>query len=450
MGRSRRKEKATNSLRQGQDSAGESVLLGEKDSQGQTVGFIDNDGLAYQSIFERDLIRCQEAIEDELRAWLERGFADPPVYPQEVAERTALEPLGKALRQGIHAAFRDQPSSPEMKSLFWLASAPDWSDAREQDCAKTALLYAAQMRQWLAGAQPEGKPLASQVAEESCRKAEHTQRAERVALLLWSLFEKISLERREERREVELHHPRYPLSSEGGIIIYPSFLEGSELALKRLTETAAEREALAESLRDLNQRLQSEGLGMVPEEVLESLEEEKEDDFDLQVETRPIWKAEWRQQLNTLGDTIQIETSREGVDDARRAGWKLEALLRRGPLWQEEVELKVIGSSQPPEEAKMQALEILAEGEEGEYLRRMKVLGVSEKQVLQRAEKVALGQSEDRSFLIAQATLFLPEVSEIRLIVAAENEEAVLRHLAPWLPGAHFPEEEVPPEELSP
>lgn len=439
MGRSRRQENKIHSLREGHDSNGGQVFLGGLDSEGRRVGFIDSDGLAYESLEERDKIRSEAAVENALRQWQERAFQDPMPSPADIIREASIQEVTADFEEAIYETFRDEPLSLSSRNLFWLAEAPHWSDApEERDCAKTALLYAKEMRRWKLGGRAEGEPNPQEIAKEMCQNDTYLEKAAKAASGMWELAERAELARRGEWRRMDLHEPRHPLQAEGGRTLYPSFVEGGEIVLRRLTETRAEREELQNRLRELNKRLQAEGLESIPEEIFKDLLQEEEEE----IESRPLWQAEWRRQSNAEGDALQVETMREGVDEARRAAWKLEEAIINAPLLRDEIVLEKIGVSQPPEEAKMQALEILAEGTDGDYVRRMRALGVSEEQILRRAESVVLGSSADRAFLIAQAELFLPEIGELRVTVSAEDEAGALREIKKLLPGALFLEED--------
>lgn len=61
------------SQQNGQDTHGNPVTLGERDTDGIKVGFIDQQGLAWESIEERDLALTAGRYQDAIIAWRSSG-----------------------------------------------------------------------------------------------------------------------------------------------------------------------------------------------------------------------------------------------------------------------------------------------------------------------------------------------------------------------------------------
>ena len=429
-GRIWRKGGAPRSLEEGMDGD-RPVRLGERDSQGVPIGFIDRDGACYESLEERDTVRVAGAVEEAFSSW-EDGYleGDPPEL-ESIARATCLGSGASAIAKDLRQDILGTPFHNSYRHLFLLAE-------DDNHITRTAREYVRQMRAWQMGASPGGEPDLESIA----------QGDPQAALFASQVWERIlarkasQRSRRQDFREhrEEVADPRHPLLAEGSFIVYPSFIDGAKLELQRVSATAAELEETQKRLEDLNERLRAAGLGELPPHVFSR----EPDEFDLLVEDldiqeRPVWQTSL--QIPVGEDTLDVAVLREGVDEARRAGWKLEELVSEGPLLEEEVALEIVGRSLPPEDVKKEALDMLAEGEEHPHVRIAKMLGVSSEKTLQHAESIVLGQTEERALVFASANVFIPDIGEVQVSVSGESEEEVLRRARLLLPAARLEEE---------
>lgn len=103
----------------GHDSAGFPIRLGEIDSDGRFVGYIDEEGLAWESRLERDSAVTVGRFGDDYWRWLKTGAVSP--------EPHALDYLDEVHPDNVEAVLQRIRDMLSGKDLFlvlrWMGAA---------------------------------------------------------------------------------------------------------------------------------------------------------------------------------------------------------------------------------------------------------------------------------------------------------------------------------------
>lgn len=79
-------------LKEGKDSHGNPVRLGEIDTGGYFVGYIDEDGLCWESVRERDCAIASGRFYDACIDWDRNGQQGPPPSKYAIAREHCIDP----------------------------------------------------------------------------------------------------------------------------------------------------------------------------------------------------------------------------------------------------------------------------------------------------------------------------------------------------------------------
>jgi hypothetical protein len=379
------------SLSVGRDNSGNEVRIGDTDSSGYPVGFISEDGQAWQDITEHDEVRTVSALEEEMFLWQEGRRAAGLPNPEEIARKTCLDE-----RNILHATKE---------------AIANWDDITRR------------------------------------RQAEMRNRDENFRLFIkdlddirYPLFE-------EGRTSI---YPSKIDNAEIHIDRITDTAEEKEEIQKRLQEITERLKAaglpmppdeiikaIIEGDGDIFSRINKDG-------SFDENGSEENEEFNAIVaglETGApaiVWSSQLEIPFGGTGDSLAIGIERASKEEAYESTLLLEDIVARGPLTDEPVALRVIGKSPSPEAEKAYALEILAQGEDHPDIKRAEALGIRREALLEKARQVAMGDGGDRAFVFASAQTILPSLGMVRIHIAGETEDEALRRVRLVFPKAEL------------
>lgn len=392
MGRSGRKGgRGKSSLRVGLDLRGRKRQIGEKDSEGKVVGFIDERGNCWQSRWEHDLVETEVLYDEAMTRW-EHGLADKP-NPVDIARSACADE--SHVREAALLAERNR----EMLARFRGFNDEDgerWPSVWEHDRRSTLDSFLDAMEEWEGGGHNGPEPSARDFAEENCINRHYIDKATEEAEREWEYMVW--------KRKLN------PLGDEDGeSSVYPGIIPGSRIEVMREGTWRLRRQA---------------------EDEFERLVE------DVRFEGIDVWRGSFSYHVDALGHTVSLSTVRSSSSEAEEAGRKIEEAVMHGELYLGEAEARVALEAESPEEQQEAALRRLSEGNKRKELRILEALGLDPEIILRRDRAIASGEHWERPLALVEAPVFLPDIGEVSVLASGRDNKEALSHIRKVLPEA--------------
>lgn len=427
MGRAGRKQQAGR-LRVGTDFEGVKRSLGDKDSDGRIVGFIDPSGNCWESALEHDMVRTQALYDEESLLWDKEGGLEPDSL--EIARSVCQDPknIEEAARaaERNHNLFQTVRMENSISKLFIDQAGDQWKSVWEHDVTTTGDAYIESMERWEIEGGPRPDP--REYAEKNCIDPDHIDPATESARSEWSVLA--------QRRSAQgLPVGEASGGYEDGVATYPGQIPGSQIEVIG-EEISPERRAKIEGMLErFRKRLEEEGIQIKEED-------QEVDEFDSIVEGMEVagapepWQGSFSYHVDALGHTVSVSALRATPKEAYEVGREIESRLMSGELLDQELEAEVTLRAQSPEEQRDAALRRLQEGPERKDLAIMNALGIDTEAILRRDEAIASGRHTEKPLAMVQASGFVPGLGETAVLASGRSEEEALAYLQKVLPGA--------------